>query len=101
MTVSCITINSVTRAFHRERSHCTVSEIVLSLIEGRRKDWRSQWAVEPCAVLSWDESHGTLACIGSGLADVDVEDSQHLIATEGEKGMCSVHPSEAVFKCTE
>ena len=52
-------------------------------------------------VLSWDESHGTLACIGSELADVDVEDSQHLIATEGEKGMCSVHPSEAVFKCTE
>ena len=101
MTVSCITNSSVTRAFHRERSHCTVSETVLSLREGKRKDWQSQWAVEPCAVLSLDERYGTLACIGSELADVDVEDSQHLIATEGEKGMCSVHPSEAVFKCTE
>ena len=78
-----------------------MSEIVLSLREGKRIVWQSQWAVEPCAVLSWDERHGTLVCIGSELANVDVEDSQHLIATEGEKGMCSVHPSEAVFKCTE
>ena len=84
MTVSCIIINSVTRAFHRERSHCTVSETELSLREGKRIVWQSQWAVEPCAVLSLDERHGTLACIGSELADVDVEDNQLLIATDGE-----------------
>ena len=61
-----------------------MSETLFSLRKGKRKVWRSQWAVEPCAVLSWDERHGTLACIGSELADVDVEDNQLLIATDGE-----------------